>query len=434
MSTALAPTQSRAVAMFDEHHAEELIRPFLPVGVSYDRVVAAAQLAAQKDPKILLCTPQSVIMSVARIQQWGLEIGTTAHLVPFGTECTPIADYKGLAHLMIESGAVRYVDARCVYANEFFEQEQGSDARLVHRPISDVKTRGQLIGAYCVLRLPFGQSVFDFMPLGEIDAIRLAKSKQWKSGPCPGWYAKKTVIRQVSKLIPKGKRIDKVIGVIEEEAATEFGAPQLAAPDEDEVIAPAHIASHDDGVRADEAMSLEAALGFIVPVGKSKGCRLDELTAVQMRAALIWTAENDTQPQFQEALSVALLAHEAAMGTGDGAPSDSPAGKSSDLESSSSAPALPLEPGQAYCGDPYPDDLASKSPGELKATAMLLLKHPAMSEKFVKGTKEQLDAGLSSAELVKTVKSLRAMIAAAPPKREKGERRSHSTGELPGGA
>lgn len=337
MSTALAPQRSNLPTVFEAAETEEQIRPFLPVGVSYARVVAAAQLAAMKTPALHQCTPQSLVMSIAKILQWGLEIGETAHLVPFGRECTPIADYKGLAHLMIEFGAVRHVDARCVYANEFFEQVQGSDARITHQPLADAKARGALIGAYCILRLPFQQVVFDFMPIADIDAIRKAHSKQWGKGDCPAWYAKKTVVRQVAKLILKGRKASRALDVIEQDAQQEFGAI-TADVDDDEIVAPQQPLRLERSPAPDEAtMSLEEALDFIVPRGKMKGHRVTELSHVQLQGALLWTAENDTEPEFQLAVATVLVGDEKGakqeseaeeVQAGAGAPQDGPAGDS----------------------------------------------------------------------------------------------------------
>jgi hypothetical protein len=102
--------------------------------------------------------------------------------------------YLGMAELMVASGAVRAVQARCVYENEEFQYEQGLDPILRHVPIGVPKERGALKGAYCILRIR-GGDVFDFMSIEDIDAIRNRYSKQWseeKVGACPPWYAEKT--------------------------------------------------------------------------------------------------------------------------------------------------------------------------------------------------------------------------------------------------
>lgn len=223
--------------MFTSAKAQQYIKPFLPEGVDPIRVAASVMLAMQNDKSGTLakCTPKSLILGVARIQQWGLELGTTAHLLPFkdksGTyEATPTADYKGLAELMVRSGAVRFVQAKVVYDGDFFEYSLGTDARLVHRP-GPKAGRGQITHAYCVLDLPFGRQVFDVMMAEDIDEIRQRFSKQWKEGPLKPWYAMKTIVRQVSKLVPKNPRLAKALAVMHEdrEIDLEPDAPQTAA-------------------------------------------------------------------------------------------------------------------------------------------------------------------------------------------------------------
>lgn len=220
-ATAVALTRQNFVEEMLKEKRVALIRPFLPEGVDVERVVRSAQLAVEKTPELLKCTPASIVMAIAKIQSWGLEIGTTAHLVPFGSECTPIADYKGLIELMIGSGCVRNVDAKVVHAADFFEYEYGLNPRLAHRPCKDPSKRGAIVAAYVVLTLPYNQKVFEVMDATDIDAIRLSKSKQWKVGPLQAWYAKKTVVRQVSKLIPKNPRLAKVMAAISDDAAAE---------------------------------------------------------------------------------------------------------------------------------------------------------------------------------------------------------------------
>lgn len=229
-------TKGNFVSYLSQESIVKKIAPFLPEGVNVDRVIASARMAVEKTPDLLKCTPSSIVMSIARIQSWGLEIGTTAHLLPFGTECTPCADYKGLAELMVASGAVRHVQARAVYEGDEFQYEFGLNENLIHRPISDARKRGAIVAAYCILDLPHSRRVFDVMTAEEIEGIRQQYSKQWKKGPLQAWYAAKSVVRRISKLVPKNPRYAKVLAAIAQDAATEG----------QEVAAAFEIAPNDD--------------------------------------------------------------------------------------------------------------------------------------------------------------------------------------------
>jgi recombinational DNA repair protein RecT len=158
-----------------------------------------------------------VLLAVAKIQMWGLEIGSTAHLVPFGTTCTPVADYKGLAELMVASGVARLVEAHCVYEKEGFRLKRGTTTEIEHQPIADPKQRGAMIGAYAIVHVRGGYPLVEYMAVSDIEAIRQEKSFQWKKGPLPEWYARKTVIRRVAKYVPKNPRLAKILAEIDAE-------------------------------------------------------------------------------------------------------------------------------------------------------------------------------------------------------------------------
>lgn len=234
-STAVATQkpQSFAVTLMEQHG--DRIEAFLPEGVSLQRVAAALRLEAMKNPMIADCTPASLIQSIGRIMQWQLEIGVTAYIVPFKdrkkgvTEAVAVMGYTGMAELMVASGSVRAVQAKAVHEHDFFEYEQGLDAKLRHIPDSHPATRGPLVGAYCILRVR-GGDVFDYMGIDEIEAIR-AKSKQWgpdKVRECPDWYAMKTIVRRTSKLVPKNPRLARVMAAIDEDLDLD-GQQQVAS-------------------------------------------------------------------------------------------------------------------------------------------------------------------------------------------------------------
>jgi recombination protein RecT len=234
----LAETKSFAIALMENYGGR--IEALLPEGVSLARVAALLRLEAMKNPQLRECTPGSLIMGVGRILSWQLELGRTAFLLTFKkgrgpdqvTEAVPVMGYLGMAELMVASGAVRAVQARCVYEHETFQYEQGLDPILRHIPIGVPAERGALKGAYCILRIR-GGDVFDFMSIEDIDAIRNRHSKQWsqeKVGACPPWYAEKTIVRRTSKLVPKTPRLARALAAIDEDLAIESGEELPLAP------------------------------------------------------------------------------------------------------------------------------------------------------------------------------------------------------------
>jgi phage RecT family recombinase len=206
--------------------ARNYITPLLPHGVTLEQVGAQVRLALAKDKSGALqkCTVGSVVLAVAKIVGWGLVVGETAHLVPYGTECQAQRDYTGDIQLAIESGMVRRVNAQVVYENEPLVIKRGSRLEIEHHPIFDPKSRGPMVGVYTILHLRGGDIETEYMTYEEVDAIRQAHSKQWKSGPVPRWYMKKTCIRQSLKLIPKTPKLLAILAKIDQEEAVNAAA------------------------------------------------------------------------------------------------------------------------------------------------------------------------------------------------------------------
>lgn len=222
MSTAVArqAPQKLTVASLLTHHRERLA-PFLPRGITLERVIGEASLAARENPAILECTQESILRSVIRGLRMDMEIGVEFYLIPFSERvklpngqwerrmvCTGVAGYKGLANLAIKCGAVRSVQAHCVYEREVFEIEHGLTPILRHVPAKIAADRGPMIGAYYLIRLPRNEELYDFLPIADIEAVR-AKSKQWgpdKVPECPWWWARKRAVIVGLGLVPKNPR------------------------------------------------------------------------------------------------------------------------------------------------------------------------------------------------------------------------------------
>ena len=226
-STALTRARVSAILLTDS--AKQQIVPLLPVGVAIQAVVSEVNRAVVDNPELLECTPASLIMAVSSIVKWDLAIGETAYLVPFNTKVgdhyekrvKALRDYKGDIELVIKSGAARKVDAKCVYVNEYFKYEEGTQPYIEHHPITDPSKRGAMLGAYAFAKLSHYELKIVFMSVEEIDEIRQAKSKSWKQGAVPAWYAKKTVIHQVTKSLPKNPKLAEVLREFDREETEE---------------------------------------------------------------------------------------------------------------------------------------------------------------------------------------------------------------------
>lgn len=230
-STGLSLVRQQVSAILLSEEAKTQIAPLLSPGISLERVVSTIYQVVADNPELLECTPASLIMAVGKGVKWDLEFGETVHLVPFNVKVSKkgqpdkwekrakaLRDYKGDIELVVGSGAARAVDAQCFYENEHFIYHQGTTPYIEHHPIVDVRARGKMLGAYgwAVIsqRAPLKVSV---MAVEEIDKIRQEKSKSHKDGSLPDWYARKTMVHQVTKSIPKNPRLAKVLREFEQE-------------------------------------------------------------------------------------------------------------------------------------------------------------------------------------------------------------------------
>lgn len=180
-------------------------------GVRPEAYIEAALMAVVKTPDLLKCTPESIALALRQCAQTGLEIGRTAHLMPFGTTCTFVPGYNGLIELACATGKVASIRVRSVYEGEEFQYgEDISGPVLKHTPRM-TGVGGKIIGAYAVADLRFNRYKVEWMTAEEIDAIRTTKSKSWKSGALTDWYARKTVVRRLCKTLPSNAKLQQAL-------------------------------------------------------------------------------------------------------------------------------------------------------------------------------------------------------------------------------
>ena len=181
--------------------------------------------------KIAIQDKQSLKNAIVNLASVGLSLNPAnkhAYLVPRdGKVCLDIS-YMGLVHLACESGALKWVQADIVKANDSFKFS-GVGVKPLHEydPFSD---RGSFSGVYCVAKTEDGEYLTTVMNIEEVYAIRDRSSAFKRSGKGP-WatdfeeMAKKTVIKRASKLWPKNdKRVSSAINVANQVEGIDFEA------------------------------------------------------------------------------------------------------------------------------------------------------------------------------------------------------------------
>jgi recombination protein RecT len=226
--TQIVPTNQKADnirTMLEK--AKPQIALALPRHLSADRMLRISMTSIRRTPKLLSCSPQSLLGAIMQASQLGLEpdgVLGMAYLVPFKDEVQLIPGYKGLIDLARRSGQLSTIYARVVYAKDQFEYAYGLTERLEHIP-SGEEEPGEIVAAYAVAKLKDGAQQFECMTRREIDAIR-KRSRAADDGPWVTDFpemAKKTVLRRLCKMLPASVELARAVALDER---ADLGLPQ----------------------------------------------------------------------------------------------------------------------------------------------------------------------------------------------------------------
>jgi recombination protein RecT len=203
-----------------------------PKFLTPERVVKMALIAANRQPKLLECTGQSILQAVMASAEVGLDCSGAlgrAYLVPYKKQATFIMGYLGMLELAYRSDRVESIQAEVVYKQDYFNYEKGLKNTLDHIPSDDGdELDSDIIGAYTVCRFRGGGYHIHFMRRKQIDKIRREHSKTDKF-----WSAhyaamcKKTVVRSACKFWPLSVETQTAIAHMDDEEYSAKVAPAV---------------------------------------------------------------------------------------------------------------------------------------------------------------------------------------------------------------
>lgn len=161
---------------------------------------------------------QSVVNAVTNIAAIGISLNPAkkqAYLVPRkGKICLDIS-YMGLIDLAIDSGSIMWAQAELVCSSDAFALN-GFDKPPTHSYNPFSHDRGEVVGAYVVVKTHTNDYLTTCMSKADIDAIK-NRSESVKAGKSSPWdtdygeMAKKTVVKRAYKYWPKSERLDQAI-------------------------------------------------------------------------------------------------------------------------------------------------------------------------------------------------------------------------------
>jgi recombination protein RecT len=208
------------------HLADYLQHPTMVAGLKAvatdslrpERIIKVVLAAASRNPRLLECTPASIVLAMRQAAELGLEPSSglgEAYLVPYKNnkkvgnawqttiEAQFQPGYKGLAKLARRSGEISTLTMRVVYKKDTFKVRYGLNEEMEHIPFLDGDP-GELAFVYAIATFKDGGRQWEVMSKDQVEKIR-ARSKAKDDGPWKTDYepmAMKTVMKKLCKLLP----------------------------------------------------------------------------------------------------------------------------------------------------------------------------------------------------------------------------------------
>lgn len=221
------PAQRQPQTLADQIRSmESQFQMAMPRGAEASQLVRDALTALRQNPQLGECEPATVLGSLMTCSQLGLRPGVLGHawLLPFwdgktrSRKAQLVIGYQGLVELAHRSGQIKSLIARTVHANDLFEVDYGLEDNLIHKPAMR-GPKGDPIAYYAIAKFTTGGHAFIVMNHDEMceyrDRHATAKTREGKIvGPWRDHFegmALKTVVRQLSKWMPKSTDLARAI-------------------------------------------------------------------------------------------------------------------------------------------------------------------------------------------------------------------------------
>ena len=223
----MAKQPSKKLVAYDNFQNEltkraDEIASQLPGNIRRDRFLNAAIAAVKQTPEILKATPRSIFTAITKAAQDGLmPDGREGVITVYRTQnkdgsWSDLAQWNpmiyGLRKRAREIDDV-IVNAQVVHAGDEFVWEEGDEPRIVHKPAKLGTPRGEMVGAYAIIKKDDHILHREVMDAGQINSVReQSKAKNgmmWTKFADQAW--RKTVARRAFKSVPCSERLSEVI-------------------------------------------------------------------------------------------------------------------------------------------------------------------------------------------------------------------------------
>ncbi len=178
------------------------LKTSLPSNIDPDRFTRVAITSLQQNPDILKADRNSLYLAILACAQTGLQPdGKQAALVRFGDKVQFMPMVAGIILRLAECGIT--CDTQVVHEGDLFDVEYGDNPKITHKPPKLGTNRGEMIGAYAILRAKDGTVYREVMDAEQIKAVAAqSRSKNgllWTQFASEAW--RKSVLRRCAKRI-----------------------------------------------------------------------------------------------------------------------------------------------------------------------------------------------------------------------------------------
>lgn len=214
-------TKEIARQSFQQSWEEQQDRVYsqLPDDIDPKKFKAVVFRAVQEDPELLIVDDKmSLFLAAQRAAQDGLIPDKREGALVVFRRKTREGNYVSGVQWMPMIGGIRKrlaalgfdIRARVVHENDQFDQDEGDDEKIVHKPAPLDKPRGDIIGVYAIATDAYTGNVYrETMRLEDIEKVRACAKTQhvWNA-----WYGEKArvaVCKRLAKSLPLNAQGDK---------------------------------------------------------------------------------------------------------------------------------------------------------------------------------------------------------------------------------
>lgn len=199
------------IEKYEKKNLTELLEGSSMTPAQFKQIVINELKRSPKLQEAFIKNPASLFASILHCAEMGLNPSQMVgefFFIPYKDSITPILGYKGLLTLLMRSSKVKKIWSEVVYEDDDFEYELGLEPKLLHTPNHhSVRNSKNIKCIYACAKIE-NEVIFKVMFKNEIqNIINMSKVPNElffndKKDP-EQWMAKKTVLKQLAKLMPK---------------------------------------------------------------------------------------------------------------------------------------------------------------------------------------------------------------------------------------